>query len=102
MVPPIIIRTFQLIASGIERSGRIPLTIKMNAVASTIQMRLFMKTVMRTYMVRNSKIAIIFNSVLLQVITLCRQPCLRARISVSWLTSSSSMIPSAGSYPYIF
>ena len=61
MVPPIISRTFQLIADRIDPSGRIPLTMKISAVASTIQIRRFMKTVIRTYMVRNSMIASIFN-----------------------------------------
>ena len=101
MVPPIISRTFQLIADRIDPSGRIPLTMKISAVASTIQIRRFIKTVIRMYMVRNSMIASIFNVCSSGCSCQCLQPCFLASMSVSCVISSSSMIPSAGSYPYM-
>ena len=61
MVPEIIRRTFQLIASDSTETGRIPVTRNRTAVLSTIQTLIRMNRVIRTYMARNSMIASIFS-----------------------------------------
>ena len=54
MVPPIIRRTFQLMAPGTADSGRIPEMRKIAATVRTIQTRFAENRIIRTYIRRNS------------------------------------------------
>ena len=63
MVPAIMRRTFQLMAPAMFCSGRIPVTRKTAAAASTMPVRTFMyfmKIIMSTYMATNTSKAVSF------------------------------------------